>query len=60
MGVGLRLRDSETPKGYRMEVFIDDETFPRMTRLLDIVGGRILEEERGKGWVRLIVEKAGP
>jgi len=56
--VGLRLRDPGTPKGYRMEVFINDETHPKMTRLLDIVGGRILDEERGEGWVRLVVEKA--
>lgn len=57
MGVGLRLRSPNTPKGYRIKVLITPETMPKMIHLLNIVGGSIVKEDHGDGVVELIVEK---
>jgi len=43
--------------GYRMEILIDYETLPKMKKLLNVVGGRILLKEAHYTFVRLIIEK---
>ncbi len=57
MGVGLRFRNPETPPGDRIEIFIKPETEPKMRKLLSIVGGSIVLEERHHDYIHMIVEK---
>lgn len=57
MGVGLRLRNPDTPAGFRMEVLIMIETLPKMRQLLEIVGGRTVEEKLYSGFVKMVIEK---
>ncbi|MEA1868112.1 MAG: hypothetical protein U9N19_08440 [Thermodesulfobacteriota bacterium] len=40
-----------------METLIDYKTLPKIKKLLNVVGGRILLEETHYNFVRLIIEK---
>jgi hypothetical protein len=44
--------------GYRMETLIDYEILPKMKKLLNIVGGRILSKEFHYNFIRLVIEKS--
>lgn len=43
-----------------MEVLIQPDTLVKMVRLLDIVGGRIVDQEQHVDFVRLLIEKDPP
>ncbi|MGB9712452.1 hypothetical protein [Dissulfurimicrobium hydrothermale] len=57
MGVGLRLRSPNTPREYRIKVLIMPDVMPKMIRLLNIVGGKVIKEHHGHGFIELIIEK---
>jgi len=40
-----------------MEVLIMIETLPKMRQLLEIVGGRTVEEKLYSGFVKMVIEK---
>ena len=57
LGVGLRFRNPDVPVGDKVEVFMKTETLPKMKKLLSIVGGKILLEEKKDGYIHMIIQK---
>lgn len=56
-GVGIRFRNPKTPIGERIEIFIRPDTLPKMKKLLNIVRGRIIQQDIHSDYIHMIVEK---